>query len=80
MKLIRPLRAGDEVEEPEKLLARYGVTGAFVELRLCERFGQDPLAWPERYAAAPRGLQLILAEYELVREQQEAEERAHGVG
>jgi len=56
------------------------VTGAFIELRLCERFGQDPLCWTERLAAAPRGLRALLGEYELIREQQEAQEAGHGVG
>lgn len=56
------------------------MTGAYIELRLCERYGQDPLAWPERFAAAPRGVRAMLAEYELIREQQEAKEAGHGVG
>ena len=78
MQIVRDPRQFDA--EPERLPERYGVTGAYIELRLCERYGQDPLAWPERFAAAPRGVRAMLAEYELIREQQEAKEAGHGVG
>lgn len=51
------------------------MTQAYVELRLCERFGMDPLTWPDRIAAAPRGMRAMLAEYELIRQQEEAGSR-----
>lgn len=51
------------------------MTQAYLDLRLCERFGMDPMTWPERLAAAPRGLKALLSEYELIRQQQEAGER-----
>jgi len=47
---------------------RYCRTNTYYALRICERYGQDPLTWPQKL---DRGAFAVLIAQELVRDEEE---------
>lgn len=52
----------------------YGYTRAAQLLRVCERFGMNPLTWIEELGEHPPEVERLLAEYESLRSYEEASE------